>query len=166
MSITGAQARRALWHADIPWDAQVDDPRESPWVVHDHQGILSGLAPAFAVGRRNLRQAEDFFADLGVGARRALGLGRGSPCDTTLHRLLAQQSPAGLEETVFAHVKDLIARKVVKNDRLALGVLSIDGKGIRTPHVPAARDTSSNDACSATARVLPTGRAGAPPILN
>ena len=129
MPITEAQARRALRHADIPWDAEVDDPREGAWVVHDHLGILGGLAAAFSVGCRSLRRVEDFFADLGLGARRALGLGRGKPCDTTLYRLLAGQSPAGLEETLFAQVKDLIARKVVKNDRLALGVLSFDGKG-------------------------------------
>ena len=129
MSITEAQARRALRHADIPWDAQVDDPREAPWVVHAHQGILGGLAAAFATGCRTLRRAEDFFADLGVGARRALGLSRGCPCDTTLYRLLAEQSPKGMEETVFAQVKDLVARKVVKNDRLRLGVMSFDGKG-------------------------------------
>ena len=129
MSITEAQARRALRHADIPWDAEVDDPRESSWVVHDHHGILGGLAAAFAVGRFHLRRAEDFFADLGVGARRALGLGRGSPCDTTLYRVLAGQSPAGFEKSVFAQVKALIAGKVVKNDRLKLGVMSFDGKG-------------------------------------
>src|SRR6266540_592276 len=129
MSITEAQARRALRYADIPWNTEVDDPRECAWVTHDHQGILGGLAAAFAVGRNNLRQAEDFLANLGLGARRALGLGRGSPCDTTLYRLLVAQDPAGFEETVFAQVKDLIARKVVKNDRLKLGVMSFDGKG-------------------------------------
>jgi hypothetical protein len=149
MSITEAQARRALRHADIPWNAEVDDPRESPWVVHDHQGILGGLAAAFAVGRRSLRQVEDFLADLGVGARRALGLGRGNPCDTTLYRLLAEQAPAGLEETVFAHVKDLVARKVVRNDRLALGVMSFDGKGTWSradgPKVEGARQSSYDD---------------------
>ncbi len=128
MSITEAQARRALRHADIPWDAEIDDPRESPWVVHDHRG-MGGLAAAFATGCRSLRRAEDFFADLGLGAHRALGLGRGTPCDTTLYRLLAEQSPAGIEETVFAHVKSLISGKVVKNDRQKLGVLTFDGKG-------------------------------------
>ncbi len=94
MSITEARARRALRHVDIPWNAEVDDPRESPWVVHDHRGVLGGLAASFAVGRRSRRQVEDFFADLGLGARRALG--RGNPCDTTLYRLLAEQTPAGL----------------------------------------------------------------------
>ncbi len=98
-------------------------------VVVDHRGILGGLAAAFAVGRRNLRRAEDFFADLGVGARRALGLGGGSPCDTTLYRVLADQVPVGFEETVFGQVKKLIAGNVVKNDRLELGVMSFDGKG-------------------------------------
>jgi len=129
MSITEAQARRALRHADIPWAREVDDPREEAWVVHDHRGLLGGLAAAFSTGCRSLRRAEDFFADLGLGARRALGLGRGTPSDTTLYRLVAEQSPAGFEETVFAHVKGLIAGKVVKNDRLALGVMSFDGKG-------------------------------------
>jgi len=99
-------------------------------VVHDHEGILGGLAAAFSVGCRSLRRAEDFFADLGLGARRVLGLARESPCATTLYRLLAGQSPAGLEETVLAQVKNLIARTAVRNDRLALGVMSFDGKGV------------------------------------
>lgn len=129
MPITEAQARRAVRHAEIPWDREVDDPREDAWVVHDHLGLLGGLAAALSVGCRSLRRAEDFFADLGLGARRALGLGRGKPCDTTLYRLLAEQSPAGLEETVFSQVKDLIARKVVRNDRFPVGVISFDGKG-------------------------------------
>jgi hypothetical protein len=129
MSITEAQARRALRYAEIPWNGDVDDPREDPWVVYDHHGLLGGLAAAFAIGRRRLRHAEDFLADLGVGARRALGLGRRSPCDTTLYRLLAGQDPAGLEETVFSQVRDLIARKVVKNDAFRVGVVSFDGKG-------------------------------------
>jgi hypothetical protein len=129
MPITEAQARRALRHADIPWDQGVDDPREEAWVVHDHRGLLGGLAAAFSIGCRSLRRAEDFFADLGLGARRVLGLGRRAPCDTTMYRLLAGQSPAGLEETLFAQVKDLIAKKVVRNDLLALGVVSFDGKG-------------------------------------
>lgn len=162
MSITEAQARRALRHADIPWDSEVDDPREDAWVVHDHRGILGGIAAAFATGCRNLRRAEDFFADLGLGARRALGMGRRSPCDTTLYRLLAVQSPDGLEETVFAHVKGLIARKVVKNDRLALGVMSFDGKGTWSradgPKVEGARQ-SSYDADGSSLQIFGAMRA-------
>lgn len=129
MPPTEAQARRALRHANIRWDSEVDDPREDAWVLHDHQALLGGLAAAFATGRRSLRQVENFFSDLGVGARRALGLGSRSPCDTTLYRLIAAQSPDGFEATVFAQVKDLIAHKVVRNDLLAPGVLTFDGKG-------------------------------------
>jgi hypothetical protein len=76
-----------------------------------------------------LRRAEDLFTDLGLGARPALGLGRGKPCDTTLYRLLAQQSPVGLEETLFSQVRDLVTCKVVRNDRFPVGVMSFDGKG-------------------------------------
>lgn len=72
MPITEARARRALRHADIPWDMEVDDPREGAWVVHDHQGLLGGLAAAFSTGCRSLRRAEDFFGDLAPGARHAL----------------------------------------------------------------------------------------------
>jgi len=82
-------------------------------------GILGGLAAAFAVGRRNPRQAEDFFVDLGVGARRALGLGGGNPLPhhpVPPPRGAVPGRPGG---DGFAHVKDLIARKVVKNDGLA-----------------------------------------------
>jgi hypothetical protein len=149
MSITEAQAQRALRHVDIPWDREVEDPREDAWVVHDHLGLLGGLAAAFSIGCRSLRRAEDFFADLGLGSRRALGLGRGTPCDTTLYRLLAEQSPAGLEETLFAQVKDLIARKVVKNDRLHVGVISFDGNGpgpaltVRGCRAPSSRPTTA-----------------------
>ena len=91
--------------------------------------------PAGRPGRRVLHRLPEpasrggLLADLGLGSRRALGLGRGTPCDTTLYRLLAEQSPAGLEGTLFAQVKDLIARKVVKNDRLHVGVISFDGNG-------------------------------------
>ena len=152
MSITQSQARRALRHADIPWNAEVDDPREEAWVVHEHLGLLGGLAAAFSAGCRNLRRAEDFFGDLGLGARRALGLGREKPCDTTLYRLLAEQSPTGFEETVFSQVKSFIAAKVVKNDRLKLGVVTFDGKGTWSradgPEVEGARQSSYDAAGS------------------
>jgi hypothetical protein len=56
MPITEGQARRALRHADIPWDREVDDPRDNAWVVHDHLGLLGGLAAAFSTGCRSLRR--------------------------------------------------------------------------------------------------------------
>ena len=94
MSITEAQARRALRHADIPWDREVEDPREDAWVVHDHLGLLGGLAAAFSIGCRSLLRAEDIFADLGLGSRRALGLGRGTVLFDDSSRPALPPSPA------------------------------------------------------------------------
>jgi hypothetical protein len=71
MSITEAQTRRALRHADIPWDREVDDPREDAWVVHDHLGLLGGLPPRSPSAAVACVAREDFFADLGLGSRRA-----------------------------------------------------------------------------------------------
>lgn len=62
----------------------------------------AGSSPPLPVGRFRLRRTEEFLADLGVGVRRALGLGHRSPSDSTLYRLLAGQDSAGLEEAVFA----------------------------------------------------------------
>ena len=59
MPIAEAQARRALRHADIRSDREVDDPRESAWVVHDHEGLLGGLAAAFAGDDRRGPRADD-----------------------------------------------------------------------------------------------------------
>jgi len=84
LSITEAPpARRALRHADIPWNPEVEDSREDAWVVHDHLGLLGRTASALCIGYRSLCRAEDFLADLGPGSRRVFGLGRPIPCDTT-----------------------------------------------------------------------------------
>ena len=129
MSVTEAQCRRALRHANIPWDSQVIDSRDSRWVVHPLWGLLGGMSAAFAAGRKTLRRVEDFLADVGRGARRALGLTKETPSDTTLYRVVANQSPKGLAATVWAQIHDLVARKVVRNDLLPLGVVTFDGKG-------------------------------------
>lgn len=129
MAVTEAQARRALRRADFPWNAQVTDPRRAHNQRHDHHGLLWVLAAAFACGRACLRRAEDFSADLGTGARRALGVGR-AISDTTLYRLLAKQGVRGLRETVWSQVHDYLRREVVGNDLFPFGVLSIDGKSL------------------------------------
>jgi len=107
----------------------VSDPRRERNQRHDHFGLLSVLAAAFACGRTCLRRVEDFSADLGAVARRALGVGR-AISDTTFYRLLAKQSVSGLRETVWNQVLDSIRSKVVARDLFPLGVLSIDGKSL------------------------------------
>lgn len=129
MAVTEAQARRVLRWADISWSAQVKDPRKAHNQRHDHHGLLWVLAAAFACGRACLRRVEDFSADLGIGARRALGIGR-AVSDSTLYRLLAKQGVCGLRETVWSQVHNYLRRKVVGNDLFPFGVLSIDGKSL------------------------------------
>lgn len=143
MAVTEAQARRALRRADFPWSAEVTDPRRAHNQRHDHLGLLSVLAAAFACGRTCLRRVEEFSADLGKAARRALGVGR-VVSDTTLFRLLAKQGVSGLRETVWSQVHDYLRRKVVVNDLFPFGVLSIDGKSLwasTSTHVEGAKTT-------------------------
>jgi len=143
MAATEAQARRALRRAYFPWSAAVADPRKAHNQRHEHQGMLSVLAAAFACGKTCLRRVEEFSADLSKSARRALGVGR-AISDTALFRLLAKQRVSGLRETVWAQVQDLIQRKVVGNDLFPLGVLSIDGKSLwasQSTHVEGAKTT-------------------------
>jgi hypothetical protein len=92
MSVTEAQARRALRRAEFPWSSAVEDPRKEWNQVHAHHGLLSVLAAAFACGRIHLRRVEDFSADLGVGARRQLGVGK-AVSDSTFYRTLEKQKP-------------------------------------------------------------------------
>lgn len=143
MAMTERQGRRALRRADFPWSEQVRDPRKAHNQRHDHRGILSVLAAAFACGRTCLRRVEEFSSDLGKGARRSLGLGR-AISDTTLFRVLAKQHVGGLRETVWSQVHDYLRRKVVSNDLFSFGVLSIDGKSLwasTRAHVEGAKTT-------------------------
>jgi hypothetical protein len=129
MAVTEAQARRALRRADFPWSSAVEDPRKEWNQVHAHHGLLSVLAAAFACGRIHLRRVEDFSADLGVGARRQLGVGK-AVSDSTFYRTLEKQKPEGFRESTWAYVRSLIEAKVVANDLFPFGVMTFDGKKV------------------------------------
>src|SRR3990172_6767932 len=129
MAVTEAQARRAVRRADVPWDKGVEDPRAGWNQRHAHHGLLSVLAAAFACGRIHLRKVEDFSADLAGGTRRRLGL-KGQASDSTFYRLLSEQKPVGMRETVQAQGRELIEEKVIKNDLFPFGVLTFDGKQV------------------------------------
>lgn len=131
MAVTEAQARRAIRRADFPWNERVEDPRAEWNQRHAHHGLLSVLAAAFACGRTHLRHVEDFSSDLAAATRRGLGL-KGRASDSTFYRVLSEQRPAGLRETMQAQVRTLIDGKVVKNDLFPLGVASFDGKQVWT----------------------------------
>lgn len=126
-----AQRRRAVRHASIPWDGGVEDPRAARGQRHPHRGMLALIAAAFACGRVVLRRMEDLSEDLGRAARRALGLPR-KVSDSALYRLLCEQRPAGLRETVVAMVKDWLEKKTIENDLFPKGVMTFDGKSTWT----------------------------------
>lgn len=143
MTVTEAQARRALKRAEVPWSAKVVDPRKAHNQRHEHHGLLSVLAAAFACGRTCLRRVEEFSADIGKGARRALKVGR-AISDTTLFRLLARQKVSGLRETVLSQVREFVGSKLVRADLFPVGVVSIDGKSLwvsTSTHVDGAKST-------------------------
>lgn len=89
--------------------------------------MLSLLVAAFASGQTRLRHVEDFSEDLGVGARRRLGVPR-RISDTALYELLERQTSAGFRESLCGQVRSLIDAKVVKPDLFPIGVASVDGK--------------------------------------
>lgn len=131
MVVTEAQGRRALRRAQFPWSPAVVDPRKEWNQTHGHHGLLSVMATAFACGRIHLRQVEDFSADLGIGARRRLGVGR-RVSDSTFYRTLAKQKPAGFRATTQAYARALIDAKVITNDLFPFGVMTFDGKKVWT----------------------------------
>jgi len=69
--------------------------------------------------------------DLGARVRRQLGLAA-SVSDSTLWRLLATQTTAGLRQTVAAQVRRLLKAPGSPTVALPLGVMSFDGKSLWT----------------------------------
>jgi len=127
MSVSEAQARRAVRRADLEWAPEVQDPRAEKGQKYAHHGMLSLLVAAFAGGQTRLRHVEHFSEDLGAGARRRLDVPR-RISDTALYELLERQTPAGFRESLRGQVRSLIEAKVVKADLFPIGVASLDGK--------------------------------------
>jgi hypothetical protein len=147
MAVTKAQRVRAAGRASIPWSEQLKDPRHARGQRHGHHGLLALVAVAFACGRTVLRRMEDLSADLGRLARRRLEVPR-RISDSTLYRLLASQTPAGLRETVWAMVKEQFEKKVFMHDLFSMGVLSFDGKSTWTSSrksIPGAKESTAGE---------------------
>ena len=131
MSRVAGQRRRALRHAQLEWSCEVVDPRQARGRRHGHPGLLGLLVAAFACGLKSLRRVEDLAQDLGARVRRQLGLAT-SVSDSTLWRLLAAQTTAGLRQTVAAQVRRLLKAPGPPTVALPLGVMSFDGKSLWT----------------------------------
>jgi predicted transposase YbfD/YdcC len=80
---------------------------------------------------KTLRRMEDLAQDVGARVRERHQL-PAAVSDSTLWRLLATQSPAGLRQTVAAQVKRLLTQPGLESVALPLGVLSFDGKSLWT----------------------------------
>lgn len=109
----------------------MEDPRAARGSRHAHHGLLGLLVAAFACGLKSLRRVEDLAVDLGARVRKRLGL-PSSVSDSTLWRLLAAQTTAGLRQTVAAQVRRLLKPCEPTALGLPLGVMSLDGKSLWT----------------------------------
>ena len=106
---------------------QIVDPRASRGKRHELGAMLSLLVLGMATGRRVLRQVEALGEDLVREATEPVGL-RGRVSDTTLDRVLSQLKPEGLDKVVQQSVQTALQKKVLHQDRMTKGVVSIDGK--------------------------------------
>ncbi len=131
MSGVSGQRRRALRFSEVEWSQQLVDPRQALGKRHEHRGLLELLVAAFACGLKSLRRVEDLAEDLGARVRQRLAVPK-KVSDTTLWRLLASQSTAGLRQTVAAQVRRLLKHPGLERVALPMGVLSVDGKSLWT----------------------------------
>lgn len=131
MSGVKGQRRRALRHARVEWSREVVDPRQARGRRLKHQGLLTLLVAAFACGMKVLRRVEDLSTDLGARVRKRMGLPV-SVSDSTLWRLLARQSTAGLRQTVAAQVHRLLELPSTQRVALPVRAMTFDGKSLWT----------------------------------
>lgn len=130
MGVVSKQARRALRHMQWEWSDEVEDPRDKKGQRHAHPGVLGLLVAAFACAKMGLVEAEELSEDLGPRTLKKLKL-KGRVSDSTLWRLLEQQSPKGFRETLREWVKALL-RCCPFEPLLPMGVASFDGKSLYT----------------------------------
>jgi hypothetical protein len=106
---------------------QIVDPRARRGKRHGLGALLSLLVLGMATGRRVLRQVEALGGDLVREGTEPEGL-RGPVSDTTLDRVLSQLEPEGLDKVLQQSVQRALEQGVLRQERLAAGVVSIDGK--------------------------------------
>lgn len=149
------QQRMALRHAHLVWSQQVEDPRNARGQRHLHTGLLALLVVSLACGKVGLRQAEELSQDVGERTRQKLKLPV-AVSDSTLWRLLARQTVAGLRQTLREWVLAMLQR-VRPQHLLPLGVMSFDGKSLYT----GAREVSGLESVPRDEAGTPSWRLGA-----
>lgn len=135
MKQTKARSERGLRFSDIELEALRDFRKGA--CRHEHEGLLKLLVMGVAAGKWTLRGIEGFADQLSARALRSLGLKR-APSDTTLYRVLAEQSLHGFALVLVEQVKKALLRKWIGNDLYEEGVVAIDGKaawsGVKKAH--------------------------------
>lgn len=125
--------RRVLRQARLPWDEGVTDPRDRRGRRHGHRGLLGLVVAGFAVGKKGLKQVAELAGDVGARTRKRLELPR-SVEGSTLWRLLREQQPDGLRETLQAQAAGVLEDANTPRLPFPLGVVSMDGKSLWTTH--------------------------------
>ena len=134
MKLSKARAKRGVRFTGVDFSATRD--HRDRWSVYEHQGLLRLLVAAIATGASVLRQVESFADTLPQKALRGLGLVR-APSDTSLYRLLAEQTAVGFALVVVQQVKEALLCRWIDNDLFPRGVAAIQRKplarGTRSP---------------------------------
>ena len=154
-AVTGQQ-RGALKYATVPWVDTVKDPRDAHGRRHGHLGMLNLLVANFVRGKTTLEQAANLAQDVGGRIRKALRL-PSSIAGSTLWRLLAQQLPEGLRETLQSQARQLVADTSAPRV-LPVGVATFDGKSLLTTHE---ETVTGLDAVASDTAATPLWRLGA-----
>ena len=132
---------------------KVPDPRDPRGVRHEFAAILGIAVCAVLAGARSFIAIAEWSADLPSTVRVGLGIGRRSPCETTIRRLLqrldadrfdevisgwlAGRQPAATPQDAATTDRPKAPRAVAIDGKTVRGARGVDG---RAPHLLAALD--------------------------
>lgn len=143
---------------------QLPDPRKRRGVRHPFTAILGLAVCAVLAGARSFTAIAEWSADLPPTVRARLGIGRRSPCETTIRRVLQRLDPERFDQVVSSWLADRrdpdpapttagsqaprAPRAVAIDGKTIRGARAVDG---RAPHLLAAFDHDSGVVLGQTA---------------
>lgn len=135
--------------ADVPGDlltalGSVPDPRASRGVRHGVVTLLAVAVCAVLAGARSFTAIAEWTHDLPLGVRMRLGLGRATPSESTIRRMLQAVDGDALDRVVSAwmlarSVTATAATAAAQDPSPARRVIAIDGKSARGARGPDGR---------------------------
>jgi hypothetical protein len=106
---------------------ELGDPRERRGRRWEFETLLSSVVMGLMAGCRSMAELEALTAEMGVGMRRELGLGRRVP-DTTVRDLLCRLDPLKMRPALHRVIVGAHRRKALEPVGLPFGVGALDGK--------------------------------------